>query len=242
MIAPDRSPLLDALRLCPLLAGLAVDDLRALTAGAARRSYPAGTVLFRQGEPAERFFVVLGGQVALSLGDGDDATSISRIVGAGGTFAESCVCGIGAYPVTATVLRTADLAALPRAALCGLLEQRTDLLCGMLAEMSYRLRGLVRQIGDLKMKTTAERLAAYILTLTDSKAGFVEIRLPIEKKVLASRLGMQPETLSRALLKLQPLGVRYRGNSNTLVIKDAAALVRFAAADDADAGIAATEG
>jgi CRP/FNR family transcriptional activator FtrB len=239
MTAPVRSPLLDALRLCPLFARLAVDDLRALSCDAVRGTYDAGTILFRQGEPAERFFVVLSGQVALCMGDVDDTMCIARIVGDGGTFAESCVCGIGAYPVTAKVLRSADVTALPRAALCDLLERRSDLLLGMLAEMSYRLRGLVRQIGDLKMKTAAERLAAYILSLAGATGGPAEIRLPIEKKILALQLGMQPETLSRALLKLQPLGVRYRGNGNTLYVRDLAALLSFAAPDEDHAAVVA---
>lgn len=242
MVAVVRSPLLDALRLCPLFAGLAADDLETLTRDAAHGGHDAGTILCRQGEPAERFFVVLAGQVALCLGEGDDAMCIARIVGPGGTFAESCVCGIGAYPMTARVLRPADIAALPRAALCELLERRPDLLLGMLAEMSYRLRGLVRQIGDLKMKTAAERLATHILALSGRTDGPAEIRLPLEKKILALQLGMQPETLSRALLKLQPLGVRYRGNGNALVVRDLAALVRFAAADAEPAAAVAGDG
>ena len=53
---------------------------------------------------------------------------------------------------------------------------------------------------------------------------------------------MQPETLSRALLKLQPLGVRYHGNGNTLYVRDLAALVRFAAPDEDRAAIVAADG
>lgn len=241
---PDRpgSPLLDALRLCPLLSGLSVDDLKTISDGAEHAVYPAGAIVCCQGEPAERFFVILAGQVVLSLGDVEDPLCIARIVGPGGTFAESCVCGIGSYPMTARVLRAAEIVALPRSQLCALLESRTDLLCGMLAEMSFRLRGLVRQIGELKMKTAAERLAAYILSLTDRGSGSAEIRLPLEKRILALELGMQPETLSRALLKLQALGVRYRGAANVLVVRDLAALARYAAADDDEAPSAAAGG
>jgi CRP/FNR family transcriptional activator FtrB len=93
--------------------------------------------------------------------------------------------------------------------------------------MSFRLRGLVRQITDLKMKTAAQRLAVHLAGLAEAESGPAEIRLPYGKKLLASQLGMQPETLSRAFLKLQALGVRCVVSENFLRIRDMAVLREF---------------
>jgi CRP/FNR family transcriptional activator FtrB len=227
MVVSERLEVVDALRACRLFMRLSVDQLGMLGANVRHEHLEAGATLFRQGEPAERLFVLRSGRVALYLGDVEDTACIARIVGPGETFAESCVCGVGSYPVTAVVIREADLLAIPRTDLCRLLEDRLDLLFGMLSEMSMRLRGLVRQVADLKMKTAAQRLASHLLTLTERRAGTIEISLPYEKKLLAQQLAMQPETLSRAFLKLQSAGVRYRNATNTLHIADLAALAAF---------------
>jgi CRP/FNR family transcriptional activator FtrB len=90
----------------------------------------------------------------------------------------------------------------------------------MLHDMSMTLRRQVRQIMDLKMKTAAQRLGSYLAGLSEVHCGAATVRLPFEKKLLACHLGMQPETLSRALMKLQDLGVRYHQTGAAFHIGD----------------------
>jgi len=42
------------------------------------------------------------------------------------------------------------------------------------------------------------------------------LNLPYEKALIASRLGMQPESFSRALKRLKPIGVEVRGDDVTI--------------------------
>jgi CRP/FNR family transcriptional activator FtrB len=213
---------------------MSINQLRRLGANVVSEHRDTGEILFRQGDAAERMYVLLSGRVALYVGDVEDTACIARIVGPGETFAESCVCGIGAYPVTARAIRAAELVAIPREELCCLLEDRLDLLLAMLSEMSMRLRGLLRQVADLKMKTAAQRLAGHLLTLTERREGPVDIVLPYEKKILAQQLGMKAETLSRALLKLQSMGVRYRTTTNTLHVANLSLLAAFSQPADGE--------
>jgi CRP/FNR family transcriptional activator FtrB len=210
-----------------LFAGLATDDLKKLAEDADQASWEAGNILFHQGDPADRFFLLLEGRVGLYLDRVEEMACLARIVRPGETFAEACICGQRVFPVTAKILRQSSLVAIPRASLLSLIEQRPHFLLTMLSEMSIRLRGLIRQITDLKMKTTAQRLATYLLTLVDREIGPADIHLPYEKKLLAHELGMQPETLSRALMKLQCLGVHYSRSGNILHIADVATLQQF---------------
>ena len=69
-----------------------------------------------------------------------------------------------------------------------------------LAATSLQLRRLVGQLSDLKLKDSVQRLAGYLVELTPERQGAVEVMLPTEKRVVADRLGMKPETLSRAPL------------------------------------------
>ncbi|MFN3077995.1 MAG: helix-turn-helix domain-containing protein, partial [Alphaproteobacteria bacterium] len=77
----------------------------------------------------------------------------------------------------------------------------------------------VRQVADLKLKTTEQRLADYLLGLIpDRKATAATVRLPYDKKILASQLGMTPESLSRAIAKLRAVGIRSLGGA--LIVSD----------------------
>jgi CRP/FNR family transcriptional activator FtrB len=217
-----------------LFSRLSVKDLEPLMGDAVLERHAAGAVFFRQGERAERFFVILKGRVVLYVGDGDNSPSIAGIVGPGQTFAEAAICSQGVYPMTAEALEPTEVVAIPGEPFCRLLEQRFDLVLSMLGAMSLQLRGLLHQIMDLKMKTTAQRLAAHLLGLTKARSGAAEIRLQYGKKLLANELGMQPETLSRAFLRLQPLGVRYHKADDVFRIRDIAALQAFSESPNAD--------
>jgi CRP/FNR family transcriptional activator FtrB len=217
----------EKLRRCPLCAGLPTEHLHDVVGTASEERHRAGAIVFRKGEPAERFFVVLDGRVALYLDSTQDLTSIARIVGPGETFAEAAICGLGTYPVTAEALTPVTLAAIPGEPFCGLLEQRFDLVLSMLGVMSMQLRALVHQISDLKMKSTAQRLATYLLGLTSAGHGAVRIHLPYSKKIVASELGMKPETLSRAFQRIQAAGVRYHREDDVFLIRDVATLREF---------------
>jgi CRP/FNR family transcriptional activator FtrB len=56
-----------------------------------------------------------------------------------------------------------------------------------------------------------------------------EIHLPEERQLIAQKLGMTPESLSRAFADLKRLGVTGRGRQ--VVVADAASLERYAALD-----------
>ncbi len=224
----------EKLRECPLFSRISMEDLEPLMGDAVLERHAAGTVLFHQGDRADRFFVILHGRVVLYVGEEHDAPSIAGIIGPGQTFAEAAICGQGVYPMTAEMLEPTEVVAIPGEPFCRLLEQRFDLVLSMLGEMSLRLRGLLRQITDLKMKTTAQRLATHLLGLTKARTGGAEIRLQYGKKLLASELGMQPETLSRAFLRLQPLGVRYHKADDVFRIRDVAALREFSESPKVD--------
>ena len=206
-----------------------------LISAAAIQHHEAGELLFRRGEAADRFFVVIEGHVILYLDTGDDRSSVADIVGPGSAIGEAVVFGEGAYPITAETLDRTRVAAIPGDMFQQMLENRFDLVLALLGEMSLKLRILVRRITDLKMRTTAQRFAAYLLTLTDAEDGEVDVRLPFEKRIVADTLGMKPETLSRAIAKVQNVGVRYHRAADVFRVRDVRALRTFCESTEAEA-------
>jgi len=119
----------------------------------------------------------------------------------------------------------------PAAPFPATLDSRFDLAMRMLGSMSVRLRGLVAAISDLKMKSTAQRLAGFLLGLTSNSEGPAIVRFPYDKRLAADNLGMTAETLSRALQRLANLGVESRAD-NLVAIADLGVLREFGAEDE----------
>jgi CRP-like cAMP-binding protein len=78
------------------------------------------------------------------------------------------------------------------------------------------LHSLVAQVEELKARTGAQRVAAFLLELAPCKSGACEVTLPYEKTLIAGRLGLQPESLSRAFAKLKAYGVTIKVNQASI--------------------------
>ena len=85
-----------------------------------------------------------------------------------------------------------------------MLRESSDASFGLLASMSRRLHMLVNQIESLTLQNATYRLVAYLLEEIprDVKTS-PEVQLTTPKGVIASRLAIQPETLSRSLAELR---------------------------------------
>ena len=105
------------------------------------------------------------------------------------------------------------------------IREQPDLALSMLASSSYHLKALVEQIEHIKLLSAPQRIADFLLRLCPVREGGCTIELPYEKALIANRLGMKPESLSRALGKLRPLGVSVDRENVTIV--DIALLKQF---------------
>jgi CRP-like cAMP-binding protein len=210
----------------PLFQGLGDPVLAHLLGGGLVRRYERRTLLFVQDEEASRFFVVLDGSVRLFRATPDGQDSTIALLGPGESLAEAAIFDSGRYPVSACVAEPARLLVVPAAGFLARLRQNPDLALNLLAAMSRHLRRLVAKIEQLSSHTALERVARFLLRLCPADQDWVEIELPQDKGLIAARLNMQPETLSRALARLRAHGVTTVGSR--VVIADVARLQRLA--------------
>lgn len=213
---------LELLRQVPLFARLAPADLIAAIGDASARRFARGEVLFLQGEPATRFYVVLDGWVRLYRETVEGQESMIAVFTRGDSFAEAAIFEERAFPVNASAVNDARLLVIPAGPFLARLRASNELCFNMMASMSIHLRRLVQQIEHLKLRSSVERVADFLLKLNPGDAEPAVIELPWDKSLVASRLGMQPETFSRSLAKLRRLGVE--SQRNRIVINDVAAL------------------
>ena len=209
----------------PIFSGLAEESLGLLLAQARIREHERGETLFRQGEPATCFFVVLDGWVKiyrLTRG-GDEA--VLGVFSRGQSFAEAAAFTGGEYPASGESVAESRLLSVPSPGLIDAIRESPDIGLAMLASTSRHLHRLVRQIEQLKARTGTQRVAEFLTSLCPVEEGPCTIGLPYDKALIAGRLGIKPESLSRAFTRLRNVGVRI--DHSSAAISDVADLLRF---------------
>jgi CRP-like cAMP-binding protein len=209
----------------PIFSGLPTDAINNLLVDAYPQTYRRNEILFLRGEPAENFFMVLDGWVKLIRQTEDGHESIIGVFAKGETFAEAAMFDQKGYPVSAMAVENSRLLVIPSGTFMQEFRSNPEYAVNVVASMSRHMRSLVRQVEQLSVTSSTERLARFIVQLCPTSTGSVEVRLPVEKSLVAGRLGMQPETLSRALAKLRKVGVETKGG--LLRISDVAALRKY---------------
>jgi CRP-like cAMP-binding protein len=199
--------------------------LRRLLRQATTVEYARGETLFRQGDPAAHFFVVFEGWVKVYRLTRAGNEAVVGVFSKGQSFAEAAAFLQGEYPASAEAAADCRLLRLPTGSLIDWVHEAPELGLAMLASTSRHLHALVQQIEQLKARTGTQRVAEFLSDLCPVEDGACTIGLPYDKALIAGRLGMKPESLSRAFARLRPLGVVI--DHNTAAISDVASLRGF---------------
>ena len=190
-----------ALRQHYLFAALDDAQWRQLVPHLHLRLLAMGEGLFAQNDAAVAFFVVLDGTVKLYRLSGNGQEKVMRLVYSGQSFAESILfTDPPRYPVYAQALAAAQVVTIARGAYLDLLRVSFDTCRAVMAQMTRRIYSHWDEIEALSLGDSHQRVAQYLLSLipqAGTTAG--KLQLPARKSVIAARLGLAPETLSRML-------------------------------------------
>lgn len=206
----------------PLFAGLAPEVRLNFLRGTSPRRVTKGQVLFEQGDDAIAFYVVLEGWIKVfrPAVTGDEA--VFGVFTAGETFGEAAMFIQGRYPAAAQAVEDARLLPIYSEVFRERLQRQPELAFVMLGAMSRHLHSLVNQVEQLQTRSSAQRLAQFLVALAPVEEGSAVLALPYDKSLIAHRLGMKPESLSRGFARLRSQGVTTDGNR--VVIGNVAAL------------------
>lgn len=195
-----------------LFAGLEPEAVSSLLHGSAPRQHFKGQMLFEQGDPADTFYIVLDGWVKVFRPSvmGDEA--VFGVFTVGETFGEAAMFIQGRFPAAAQVVEDARLIAVHSDAFRKRVHSDPNLAFEMLAAMSRHLHSLMNQVEQLQIRSSAQRLAQFLVSLAPVSTGAAVMALPYDKSLIAHRLGMKPESLSRAFARLRTQGVTTDGN------------------------------
>lgn len=199
----------EAIRRHYLFSGLDQDVFDALANVITVEAYDKGEVLFHRGDPAQDFFFIEAGHVELSLISPDGQKKIVEVIGHDRTFAEALVfMQSGKFPVTAEALTDSVVYRIPNDPYRTLLHDNSDACMRLLSDVCRHLHQRVQEIEQLTIQNARSRLSSYLIDhATEIDDDEATIRLDLPKHVIASRLSITPETLSRLLRAMSKEGI-----------------------------------
>ena len=165
-----------------------------------------GELFFEQEDRADHFYLVLKGQIKLFRLSADGDEKVIEVINPGATFAEALMfLEKPIYPVGAQALKASEVIAINAHDFVSMLRESIDTCLLLASDLSQRLHGLVREINDLSLHSGTCRVAAYFMQQADGCKN--EFTLDLPKQIIASRLSIKPETLSRIFRRLTNAGL-----------------------------------
>ena len=174
------------------------------------QNFPPQVELLRQGDPSDFLHVVIEGSVELFANwDGRETTmSVARPVS---TFILAATIQDAPWLMSGRTLEKSRIVLLPSEDVRDVFRVDNVFARAVVSELAQCYRGVLKDAKNLKLRSSAERLANYLLRWQKAHGGGPKFGLGLEKRRLASRLGMTPENLSRSIKALQEHGVRVDG-------------------------------
>jgi len=184
-----------------LFRNISAVDLHTLQREVVKTELEKNTMLFRKGDQADACFIVVYGLVKLSIPSSQGNDKVLELIRPGQSLGEAMMFLDEPYPFYAEALENTLLLKIPRPALMRLLDRSPVISRQMMAGLSYRLLGFIRNVERYSLQNATQRVIDYLLQ-TSAMQSTNEVRLELKKHLLASLLNLSPETLSRVLHQL----------------------------------------
>ena len=206
---------LPTIRNLDLFRAMRDDRFKALAEVAYLQSFPPRVDLITEGDPSDFLHVVLEGSVDLFASWNGRETSLATVRPVS-TFILAATVRDAPYLMSARTLEKSRIILIPSEDVRAAFDADDDFARAVVRELAQCYRSVVKAQKDLKLRTSLERLANYLLRQQRRAGGKPAFDLPHDKRRLASFLGMTPENLSRAFKSLNNYGVGVDGTRITI--------------------------
>jgi len=198
------------LSVLPLFTDLSPPELQRLALGCQLRRLARGETVFRVGEPCEEFHVTVTGQIKLFAISPAGQEKVIELVGPGSSFGEALMFTGRPYIINGQSLTDTLLLTVKKDAVVGEIERDPRFAMRMLAGISRRLHGLVRDVEAYALHSGVQRVIGYLLRDVaegGDNSQAMTVSLEVSKATVASRLSLTPEYFSRVLHELESAGL-----------------------------------
>lgn len=189
------------------------------------RRLDGGDILFHQGDVADRFYLLIDGQMKLTRVLPEGHEKLVEVIHAGQSFAEALLfSGAPNYPVSASALKGSSLVSIDGSHYRRILEEQPKICLDLLATFSIRLHQRLNEIDTLTLANASRRVVRFLCQEQEACNGPIQLNVP--KRLIASQLGIQPETFSRILHRMIDAGVIAMERRNIRIL-DTPSLVNY---------------
>lgn len=203
------------IRSLPLFQEMEDQSFEALIRGAYVQTFPPQVELITEGDPADFLHVVISGSVELFAAWNRRQTTMATVRPIS-TFILAATIKDAPYLMSARTMEKSRLVLIPSMDVRDVFETDSRFARAVVSELAQCYRSVVKNTKDLKLRSSIERLANYILRIHTTHDRAMQFDLNLEKRRLASFLGMTSENLSRAIKSLRPYGVEIDGQRVTI--------------------------
>lgn len=194
-----------ALRGIPEFSALADTELAYVQQVTRQRHLQRGEVLFLEGDPGERLYYLVSGQVKVFKTSAEGREQVLRLFHSGETFNEVPVFDGGPNPASAMVLEDGIAYVLYRDDIQRLLTEHPPIATSVIRVLASRLRYMVGLVEDLSFKHVSARVAKALLRHSEAIEGKTAHRLTQQE--LAALVGTAREVVGRVLKALEHEGI-----------------------------------
>jgi CRP/FNR family cyclic AMP-dependent transcriptional regulator len=228
MLAPP--PIVDSLSTIPFFAGLDPDALGRVAAGTRARRFRRGEVIFHLGDPGDALFIIVSGEVKISLPSEDGDEAILVRLARGDVFGELALLDGAPRSATATALTAVETVVLPRDRFRELIANEPVVRDALLASLAAELRRLTTHVEELHFLDITGRLAACLSRLaTDGGTalpdGAIQLKTSLTQGDLASMVGSTRQSVNKLLRQFTDDGY-LRLERDAIVVTDLEGLAR----------------
>ena len=222
MLAPEtvRDGAIERL---PILRNLSASKRNRRLKSAVQHNVAPGTVLFEQGETPNFQLVIVCGSARLFGRSADGHEVLIEAVRAPDLVIPAAVLTGAPYLLQARVSEPSRFLMIRASTFREAVASDPALAQVVITDLAKQFRRMVRQIKNLKLRSAIQRVGSYILDLSARQGATDRVQLLCEKNLIASELGITPESFSRALSNLEKSSIRVEGKA--IVICDRANLI-----------------
>jgi CRP-like cAMP-binding protein len=197
-------PIVESLAAIPFFVGLDAAALERVASGARSRRFRRGEVIFHVGDPGDALFVIVSGDVKISLPSETGDEAILATLRPGDVFGELALLDGAPRSATATALTPTDTVVLPRDRFRELIATEAGVRDALLASLAGELRRLTTHVEELHFLDMTGRLAARLVRLaqeggTPVDGGTIRLRANLTQGDLASMVGCTRQSVNKLL-------------------------------------------
>lgn len=208
-----------------LFSTMAEEEFDRLIRAAYLQTFPPGIELVHEGDTSDFLHILVEGVVELFARWNGRETTMAMLVPVS-TFVLAATITDLPYLMSARTVAKSRVALIPSEDVRRAFSTDRAFANAIVTDLAGAFRVAIRYTKNLKLRSSVERLANYLICQQEAASGAQTFTLPHEKRLIASLLGMTPENLSRAFASLRRYGVGMDGAQ--VRIEDAGALLALA--------------